>query len=54
MTQEKLYQIEEYVTSGWAVIDDNKGMTKEQTKVRLEALINEGYNPNRLRAVPCP
>ena len=53
MTQEKLYQIEEYVTSGWAVIDDNKGMTKEQTKVKLEALINEGYNPNRLRAVPC-
>ena len=41
MTQEKLYQIEEYVTSGWTVIDDNKGMTKEQTKVKLKALIDQ-------------
>ena len=28
------------------------GLTKEECKVRLEQLINEGMNPNYLKAVP--
>ena len=46
------YSIEEYNTVGWELIDPHKGLTKEQAKVKLEDLIREGYNPNRLRAQP--
>jgi len=50
---ETLYRIEELSTSGWNVVEvwDVK-LTKEQATKRLNALIEEGYNPNRLRAVP--
>ena len=48
---ETLYRIEELTTSGWNVVEvwDVK-LTKEQAKQRLNDLIAEGYNPNRLRA----
>ena len=49
---ETLYRIEELTTSGWNLVEvwDVK-LTKEQAKQRLEGLIAEGYNPNRLRAI---
>ena len=50
---EKLYRIEELTTNGWhpPEITDVK-LTKEQATNRLNELLAEGYNPNRLRAVP--
>ena len=49
---ETLYRIEELTTSGWNVVEvwDVK-LTKEQASRRIEELIAEGYNPNRLRAI---
>lgn len=50
---EKLYRIEEEVTSGWVLIDpDARNLTKEQCRIKLEEYITFGYNPNALRAVP--
>ena len=50
---EKLYRIEEFNTTGWEVVPGNSTkLNKEQAKERLEELINEGTNPNRLRAIP--
>jgi len=34
------------------VEDTDCKLTKDQAKQRLEDLMAEGYNPNRLRAVP--
>ena len=49
---EKLYRIEELDTVGWELVEDYKGLTREKAKETLDALLAEGYNPNRLRAVP--
>ena len=49
---EKLYRIEELDTVGWELVEDYKGLTREQAKEKLGLLIQDGYNPNRLRAVP--
>ena len=50
---ERLYRIEELVTTGWELVDEKyTGMTKEQTTEALNQLIVDGYNPNTLRAVP--
>jgi len=50
---EKLYRIEEFSTTGWSMVEDTDcKLTKDQAKQRLEDLMAEGYNPNRLRAVP--
>ena len=46
------YSIEEYNTTGWELILPFKGLSKEEAKIRLDDLIREGYNPNRLRAQP--
>jgi len=52
-TDNKTYRIEELATSGWELVDAKyQRMTKESTKEALQALINEGYNPGRLRAIP--
>ena len=51
MTQ-RTYRIEEYNTVGWELVEDHKGLTKEEAKTKLDDLIREGYNPNRLRATP--
>jgi len=51
MTMEKLYRVEELATNGWHIIESTDvKLTKEQAKERLDSLIAEGYNPNRLRA----
>ena len=53
MTEEKLYRIEEFNTTGWEVVPGKStGLNKEQAKERLNELIEEGTNPNRLRAIP--
>jgi len=53
MTEEKLYRVEEFVTTGWEVVPGNSTkLNKDQAKALLEELIGEGTNPNRLRAVP--
>ena len=50
---EKLYRIEELATSGWTQVEANDHhLTREQAEARIEELIAEGYNPNRLRVVP--
>ena len=50
---EKLYRIEELTISGWHVNETTDvKLTKERATERLNALIAEGYNPNRLRAIP--
>jgi len=50
---ETLYRIEELCTNDWNVtFASDVKLTKEQAKKRLEELLAEGYNPNRLRAVP--
>jgi len=50
---EQLYRIEELSTNGWELTESTDvQLSKEQAKQRLEFLISEGYNPNRLRAVP--
>jgi len=50
---EKLYRIEELMTTGWALLDKKAvGLTKDQAKARLDLALAEGLNPNRLRAVP--
>ena len=43
----KLYRIEEQCTSGWAEVIS--GLTKDEANNKLNALIQEGYNPNDLR-----
>ena len=53
MTEEKLYRVEEFVTTGWEVVPGNSTkLNKDQAKALLEELIGEGTNPNRLRAIP--
>jgi len=50
---EKLYRVEEFVTTGWEVVPGNSTkLNKEQATQLLEELINEGTNPKRLRAIP--
>lgn len=50
MTQ--LYRIEELFTNGWELIrPDAVKLTKEQCEQRLMSYVQEGYNPNYLRAV---
>ena len=49
---ETLYRIEELATTGWSLIEpEYKKLTKQQCIVILNRLMNEGYSPERLRAV---
>jgi len=51
MTQ--LYRIEELFTAGWTLVDESATkLTKEQCNEKLNYFIEQGYNPNYLRAVP--
>ena len=43
----KTYRIEEELTSGWTELDSN--LTKDEASTKLSKLIEQGYNPNRLR-----
>ena len=47
MTEDKLYKVEEFVTTGYST-----KLNKEQATALLDELINEGTNPKRLRAIP--
>ena len=48
----QLYRIEELFTNGWELIDESaQNLTKEQCDLRLRDYLNQGYNPNYLRAV---
>jgi hypothetical protein len=46
---EPLYRIEETVTTGWEVIDEH--LTKAQAAEKLQKIIDDGQNPNLIRAV---
>lgn len=49
----QLYRIEEHFTNGWALVDETaQGLTKEQCNAKLQHYLNQGTNPNYLRAVP--
>ena len=54
MTDIKLWKILSNETTGWHEIEEAscRKLTKEQCSVRLEQLMNEGYNPKYLKAVP--
>ena len=54
MTTTKLWKVIEEGTTGWELAEAEGccKLTKEQAKVKLDELINEGRNPNRLRAIP--
>jgi len=47
------YRIEYLATTGWDMYDiQYTKMTKEETKEKLRYLMEQGENPNNLRAVP--
>lgn len=48
---EKLYKIQEQDTTGWVEIEEKNctKLTKEQASVRLQELMEKGFNPNHLR-----
>ena len=51
MTQ--LYRIEEQSTTGWSLVEPTYvKLTKEDAINVLNNLMADGYNPDRLRAVP--
>lgn len=54
MTTTKLWKVIEEGTTGWELAESEgcRKLTKEQAKVKLDELMNEGRNPNRLRAIP--
>lgn len=47
----KTYRIEELDTTGWVLVEDFQKLNKEVAMEKLNNLIAEGYNPNRLRVV---
>jgi len=50
---DKLYKIVELGTMGWETVGSQyRKLTREQAKDFIFSLIEEGYNPNYLRAVP--
>ena len=49
---EPLYRIEEESTNGWHPPEETDvHLTKERAMERINELISEGYNPNRLRVL---
>jgi hypothetical protein len=46
-----LYRIEELDTTGWILIDECEALPREVAAQKLDLLIEQGYNPSRLRAV---
>lgn len=53
MTDTKTYRIEELCTTGWEMTDDkNQHLNKEEATKTLNQLIEDGHNPNSLRAIP--
>jgi hypothetical protein len=54
MTTTKLWKVIEEGTTGWELAEAEgcRKLTKEQARVKLNELMNQGRNPNRLRAIP--
>ena len=53
MTKEKRWKIQELSTNGWTSIDaSTDSLTKEDCDAQLNAYMDDGIAPNRLRAVP--
>ena len=49
---ELLYRIEEFTTTGWELIDQTEvQLTKDVCSRHIQSYIDEGMNPNLLRAV---
>ena len=46
-----LYKIEELDTTGWILVDECEGLSRVDAAQKLDLLIEQGYNPNYLRAV---
>ena len=47
------YRVEQYFTTGWGIVDKNSiKLTKDEAKKILQDLMNEGVNPDELRAIP--
>jgi len=52
MAEEKLYKILLQATNGWHLIEDYAtNLSKERCSQLLNQFVNEGYNPNDLKAV---
>jgi len=49
MTQETLYRVEKFYTTGWEVVENN--LSKLDAKKVLDSLLDEGYSPDRLKVV---
>ena len=53
MTQERRWKIQELSTNGWTSIDPTTdSLTKEDCDAQLNAYMDDGIAPIRLRAVP--
>jgi len=53
MAAEKRWKIQELSTNGWTSIDaSTDSLTKEDCDAQLNAYMDDGIAPNRLRAVP--
>ena len=53
MAAEKRWKIQELSTNGWTSIDPSTdSLTKEDCDAQLNAYMDDGIAPNRLRAVP--
>ena len=47
------YRVEQKFTTGWGVVGERAiKLTKDEAKKVLENLMNEGVNPDELRAIP--
>ena len=50
---DKTYRIEELCTTGWEITDDKyQHLNKAEATKALNQLIEDGHNPNQLRAIP--
>jgi len=49
MTEEQLYRIEQFDTTGWVIVYSS--LSKEECKNVYDGLMNEGISPNRIRIV---
>jgi len=50
---EQLYRVEELSTNGWHMPspDGYSRLTKEQAKVKIDEIVREGTNPERIRVI---
>ena len=57
MTEEiRLYKLVQFNTMGWELVMRNdtpvEGIDREEIKDIIQEMINDGENPNRLKAIP--